>query len=1121
MLAVTMIAFSFLFLSVVATAQPACNTGADQPPCDGVVSLTELQDYIQLWYACSSCYPDLYDAIGAWYAGQEPVPECGDGSCDAGEDCSSCPDDCGACGEPVCDPIPGPNKYYVDVDGLCAITACSDNNPGTITEPWCTISHAVESSSTVSPGDTVYVREGTYYEEVIIEIEGNPGSPITIINYPGEQPVLDGREPVVGWQQVNETNEFLTVQGQINPNYTNIYELKIHESQLPSDIEKFMIFEDGIHSRIARWPDQELGYGIDVNLFLPVAEEAEGETEFLLDSARLTQADNYWAGAWIHVWLHKANNFAILRIIDSNSQNDHTITFDTPLPNAISYDDEGTNPDGYSIVNHPHVLDSAGEFAHTMNPDANGYYTFYFWPKNVGNLNDKITIPSKSIGIYAYDKSHVTIDGIKVIGYSGEGIVLRGVSMANRVDNVIARNCVVEDVGDTGIYFIAADNSIIEYCSIDRTGDRGAFINGGSYGKIQYNNIKNADSTGASFYVMDHGQIIGNTLRGCVGVHGNGLSVYINSEKILVAYNRFIDANSAFQDIKDFVVFGNVYDFGDGSVSMVWSDTGGGRTSGLQVYLQNTILGDSLKSNSLVLKSQNEAPYPLNYVINNILHGSCWWNANLVLNMSYNLYTDYCFNQEPPDWSLGEGEIDGRSYTLNQIFVNPGLTESSDYTLVENSPAINNGTDVSALLDSLGITGADPWFPGFDFTKDKAGNSWASPPSMGAYEFQSCSDASDCPDPPACKTNKRCENEACVYDDVPDGHHASCPDDGMFCDGTETCQSGSCQSSGNPCTDDGIACTITCQEATDSCNVPDDSLCQTGYECSPSQGCIEIPCDDGNTRSCDTGQSGICAAGTETCTGGTWGSCVRNNDPTTENCTDVTGLDEDCDGSPNCNDAECSSLPECEVMFPDDYVSWWKFDGDASDSGPGNNDGTEYGSPNYVAGQSGQGIQLDGIDDYVDLGTSDFGIYDNQELTVSLWAYVDSSVSDSTIVRRGPHISPFTLGIDDTDTGFHTLSEIRTTNPRGNYLSSSTKNYDEWYYIAITYSEGVQRVYVNDAEEINESGLSNLNNGNYPTHVGRTPGFELYFTGIVDELMIYNRSLSAAEIQQIYESQNQ
>lgn len=72
--------------------------------------------------------------------------------------------------------------YYVSTTG-------SDSNPGTITSPWLTVRHA---TSTVSAGDTVYLRGGTYTDHsVTFSNSGSSGSPITIIAYPGEVPVLD------------------------------------------------------------------------------------------------------------------------------------------------------------------------------------------------------------------------------------------------------------------------------------------------------------------------------------------------------------------------------------------------------------------------------------------------------------------------------------------------------------------------------------------------------------------------------------------------------------------------------------------------------------------------------------------------------------------------------------------------------------------------------------------------------------------------------------------------------------------------------------------------------------------------------------------------------------------
>jgi len=74
------------------------------------------------------------------------------------------------------------NVYYVSPDG-------DDANPGSFDQPWRTIQHAVDN---VGPGDTIWVRGGTYNEGVVVATSGLPGLPITLIGYPGEVAMLDG-----------------------------------------------------------------------------------------------------------------------------------------------------------------------------------------------------------------------------------------------------------------------------------------------------------------------------------------------------------------------------------------------------------------------------------------------------------------------------------------------------------------------------------------------------------------------------------------------------------------------------------------------------------------------------------------------------------------------------------------------------------------------------------------------------------------------------------------------------------------------------------------------------------------------------------------------------------------
>ena len=76
----------------------------------------------------------------------------------------------------------GANTYHVSPTG-------SDSNPGTLASPWKTLAKAVSS---VSSGDTVYLRAGTWKERLDIRSK-NFTSYVTFAGYPGDpMPVLDG-----------------------------------------------------------------------------------------------------------------------------------------------------------------------------------------------------------------------------------------------------------------------------------------------------------------------------------------------------------------------------------------------------------------------------------------------------------------------------------------------------------------------------------------------------------------------------------------------------------------------------------------------------------------------------------------------------------------------------------------------------------------------------------------------------------------------------------------------------------------------------------------------------------------------------------------------------------------
>lgn len=73
------------------------------------------------------------------------------------------------------------STHYVSVRG-------SDDNPGSLAKPWRTLAFAL---ARLRPGDTLFIRGGTYLERATVAANGTAAAPITIQSYPGESAVID------------------------------------------------------------------------------------------------------------------------------------------------------------------------------------------------------------------------------------------------------------------------------------------------------------------------------------------------------------------------------------------------------------------------------------------------------------------------------------------------------------------------------------------------------------------------------------------------------------------------------------------------------------------------------------------------------------------------------------------------------------------------------------------------------------------------------------------------------------------------------------------------------------------------------------------------------------------
>jgi uncharacterized protein YjdB len=97
-------------------------------------------------------------------------------------------------------------NYYVSPSG-------NDASDGTLASPFKTIQKGVTK---LKSGDILYVRTGKYVERVTVEQSGTEFSPVTIMSYPGESPVIDGegRLPDKDWADLLQIEgDYVNVSG--------------------------------------------------------------------------------------------------------------------------------------------------------------------------------------------------------------------------------------------------------------------------------------------------------------------------------------------------------------------------------------------------------------------------------------------------------------------------------------------------------------------------------------------------------------------------------------------------------------------------------------------------------------------------------------------------------------------------------------------------------------------------------------------------------------------------------------------------------------------------------------------------------------------------------------------
>jgi hypothetical protein len=215
-------------------------------------------------------------------------------------------------------------------------------------------------------------------------------------------------------------------------------------------------------------------------------------------------------------------------------------------------------------------------------------------------------------------------------------------------------------------------------------------------------------------------------------------------------------------------------------------------------------------------------------------------------------------------------------------------------------------------------------------------------------------------------------------------------------------------------------------------------------------------------------------------------------------------------------------------------VAHYPFDGNADDASGNSNNAQLFGG-SFVAdrnGTQGQALDLDGQDSRVEV-TASSAFSDLSTYTVSMWVRLDARPSVVPYFYHGVS-SPDSrvLSIEHYYTSYNSGGSMTVSHNRGTTADHSYKylNFipaiENWHLITLTYDGVDSKLYVNDnlAGSVQHAGtpeamLANLTFGRM-YHAFPVNNY-VSLDGQLDDVRIFNRSLSAAEVANLYSADSQ
>ena len=202
-----------------------------------------------------------------------------------------------------------------------------------------------------------------------------------------------------------------------------------------------------------------------------------------------------------------------------------------------------------------------------------------------------------------------------------------------------------------------------------------------------------------------------------------------------------------------------------------------------------------------------------------------------------------------------------------------------------------------------------------------------------------------------------------------------------------------------------------------------------------------------------------------------------------------------------------------------DVIGAWDLDegtgGTITDHSGMGNDGTIFGDLEWSSGYTGNGIQFDGVDDYVEIPASPSLDINGDKVSVSLWtklAYLPADLPTG----YGP--------LYDSDTDNYVLYQDRGNNELRFKVTTSggaerpgipgpELSTEKWVHVVGVYDGATAAIYL-DGEMMDSHDLTGTVKAGQIVKIGNSSGS--MFEGAIDNIQVFNKALSTDEVAFLY-----